>query len=299
MSAGSADVQRWSEEVARDPDSLAFLPLADAYRRQGKREAALKLCLRGLARHPEHMEAHALLARLYLEAGERQKAADEWGVMLRLDEQSFEANRGMGFFYLERGEHEAARRHLERAATARPADPTVRDALALLERRASGTSGTGAGQAAEPGAAEPPADPVPEPSDPPADAPREASRAPADPGRVFESLKAQAPFRGAVLFDRAGLSLAGTLPGGGARVEALGAMLGEAVEEAVRTVQHLELGDWEGLLMETEQHAVHIAPVDDEHLVLFAAAADAPAGWVLRSAARAAELARDYLERGV
>ena len=41
-------MQRWSEEVARDPRSLAFLPLARAYRKQGLRDASLQLCLRGL-----------------------------------------------------------------------------------------------------------------------------------------------------------------------------------------------------------------------------------------------------------
>jgi hypothetical protein len=59
-----ADVRRWSDDVARDPRSLSFLPLARAYRKLGLRDAALQLCLRGLEAYPAHIEAHGLLAVL-------------------------------------------------------------------------------------------------------------------------------------------------------------------------------------------------------------------------------------------
>ena len=95
-----AELQRWSEEVARDPASMSFLPLARAYRRQGRRDAALSLCLRGLAQHPTHVGAHALLAVLYLESGDRELACDEWSTVLRLDPHNFEAHRGLGFVAL-------------------------------------------------------------------------------------------------------------------------------------------------------------------------------------------------------
>src|SRR5690606_14484012 len=130
-----ADLQRLSEEVARDPGSSSFLPLADAYRRLGKTQAALRVCLRGLERSPGHVEAHLLLARLYLELGDRERAADEWAVAARLDPDNFDAHRGLGFFHLERGELSSASRHLERAALARPADPAVGEALSVLRRR--------------------------------------------------------------------------------------------------------------------------------------------------------------------
>lgn len=129
------DLQRWSEELARNPASLAFLPLARAYRRQGRLDLGLKLCLRGLEHHPEHVEAHALLALLYLESGDRARAADEWAVVLRLKPGNFEALRGMGFRYLEEGDIAKARQHLERAALIRPRDTVVQEALRLLRSR--------------------------------------------------------------------------------------------------------------------------------------------------------------------
>ncbi|HEX6134530.1 MAG TPA: tetratricopeptide repeat protein [Longimicrobiales bacterium] len=130
-----ADLQRWSEEVARDPRSLAFLPLARAYRKQGLRAASLQLCLRGLEAHPAHVEAHGLLAMLYLDQGDHEKAADEWSMVLRIDADNFEALRGMGFCFLEQDRLSRARQMLERAALIRPEDPTVQEALRVLGTR--------------------------------------------------------------------------------------------------------------------------------------------------------------------
>jgi tetratricopeptide (TPR) repeat protein len=132
-----ADLHRWSEELARNPASLAFLPLSRAYRRMGRRDLATQLCLRGLEHHPTHVEAHALLALLYFEAGDRARAADEWATVLRLKPGNFEALRGMGFRHLEQGDTTKARQHLERAALIRPDDATVQEALRLIRHRES------------------------------------------------------------------------------------------------------------------------------------------------------------------
>ncbi|MGH7504974.1 MAG: tetratricopeptide repeat protein, partial [Longimicrobiales bacterium] len=139
MRTPAPDLQRWSDELARNPASLSFLPLARAYRRQGRRDLALRACTRGLEHHPTHVEAHALLALLHLEAGDREHAADEWSVVLRLKPGNFEALRGMGFRYLEQNDLVRARQHLERAALIRPGDPAVQEALRLLGQRQEAT----------------------------------------------------------------------------------------------------------------------------------------------------------------
>jgi len=284
-----ADLQRWSADVARDPASLSFLPLAQAYRRMGEREAARRICLRGLQTHPTNVEAHALLARLCLDAGEREKAFDEWSIVLRLDPSHFEAHRGMGFVYLERGDLAAAARHLDEAARLRPDDPAVQEARQMLATRMGG----GAGQVPAPAAAAPAA------AEPPASG-RDGAAGARDPRRVFDELGGEAPFLGALVLDERGLVLAGRLQeeggGGGAGAELLAAALGPAVAEAGRTSGRLSLGEWTGLLLETERATFHLSGLEGGALLTMVVEKGAPAGWVLRVAERAAELARGFLE---
>jgi predicted regulator of Ras-like GTPase activity (Roadblock/LC7/MglB family) len=394
-----ADLQRWSEDVARDPASLSFLPLARMYRKQGRRDAALKLCLRGLEHHPTHVEAHALLAMLYFEGGQRSKAYDEWSMVLRLEPDNFEALRGMGFYHLEQGDDASALRSLQRAGALKPSDLSVQEALKLIHEKTQAAAaageytnvtatpagvrdaGTGyapvgsAGDVSAPestkkagadvlmpweepepiavskpsmartAASPPPPAPSPlppppltppvytpppqfaapaRPSQPPqwqpapiptpaaqpsamvppmqaspaAPAPQAAGTAelPSDPSRLFDSV-VKGQILGALLLDAQGLVLAGNLSGEtGDRAEALGALLGGAIEEAARTSSHLALGGWKGILIEAEQALLHLAPVSADTILLLAAKRETPAGWMLRSANQARALAARFLE---
>jgi len=79
----SDEVRRLSDELARDPASLVFLPLGEALRRQGQLDIALKVAVRGLERHPHNADAHDLLARIAVDRGELERAFDEWDMVLR------------------------------------------------------------------------------------------------------------------------------------------------------------------------------------------------------------------------
>jgi len=305
-----ADVQRWSLEVARDPGAPTFVNLADAYRRQGNLEGALRVCMRGLERRPDHAGAHALLARLYLERGEREKAFDEWGVVLRLDPAHFEANRGMGFVRLERGDLPGARAYLERAAARRPADPLTREALELVERKAAAQAppsppllghqaadGDSAGGSASAGAARAPVAPSTSAPGRPAHAPP-VREIPTDPARLFEALRGGGPFSGALLVDGSGFVIGGDLGPDAAQAEAVGAALGGAAAEAERAAAMLGLGEWSGVLLHTDNAAAHLGPVEGGHALMIAARANAPTGWVLHTADAAAGIARAFLGAG-
>ena len=84
MSATPQQLRQWSEEVAADPGSPSFLPLAAYHREAGRRDAALRLVVRGLERHPNDVEAHHLLGLLYRDGGDEVKAFDEPDFMATL-----------------------------------------------------------------------------------------------------------------------------------------------------------------------------------------------------------------------
>lgn len=318
--------------MARDPRSLAFIPLARAYRKQGLRDASLQLCLRGLEAYPSNVEAHGLLAMLYLDGGDHQKAADEWSMVLRVDPDNFEALRGMGFCYLEQDRLSRARQMLERAALMRPADPTVQEALRVLGTRQEiaekGLSPSP--QAAfgdDPWAAAPDDGPIfmfepgsPSEAEAGADSAMEASApapennaeprtprlqpavpltgpVPFDPTLLFDDLLSGGPLLGALLVDVNGLVLAGRLTEAMRGDPAvLGAVLGGAIGEATRTAHHLELGTWRGILLDSEHALLHLAPAANDAVMVLAARRDAPAGWMLRASAHAIGQAEVYME---
>ncbi|MBI4541390.1 MAG: roadblock/LC7 domain-containing protein [Gemmatimonadetes bacterium] len=311
------DLRRWSEEFARNPDTLAFIPLAEAYRRQGRQDDALRICLRGLERHPSNVEAHAVLARIYLARSDKDKAFDEWLLISKLDPEHFETRRGLGFGYLERGNMEQAVWHLTKAAELRPDDETVREALAFARQqlesagaseaqateaaahRAAGAAGTrteaertpvgGARPATSSGPAGGSAEPI---------APTGSSAAALSPDRLFAGLLASPVLLGIVLLDADGLLLAGGMrdvgPDG---AEAVASVLSGTIDEATRTVEHLGLGAWEGILLETEEAKAYLQPVGDA-LLLVAGQARAPAGWLKRVAGEAREVAAAFLGGG-
>jgi len=321
-----ADLHRWSEELARNPASLAFLPLARAYRRLGRRDLALQLCLRGLDHHPTHVEAHALLALLHFEAGDRSRAAEEWATVLRLKPGNFEALRGMGFRYLEQNDITRARQHLERAALIRPEDTTVQEALRLIRHREGAAArarpepsvlrtpraeppAATAPPSAQPPAREPapwtpppapePAAATPPPPRPPAPRPAAPLELPPDPTTLFDPLMGAGPLVGVLLLDRRGLVLAGSMRTEGATLEDLGAIIGAAIDEAIRTVEHLALGDWRSLVLQSDAAVLQVAPVTADALIIVAARHGTPMGWILRASAQAAALAEPYVGAGV
>jgi tetratricopeptide (TPR) repeat protein len=311
--ATPAQVRQWSDEVAADPASLSFLPLADAYRRQGRHDAALKLCIRGLEKHPDHVEAHYLLGLLYREGGDALKAFDEWDIALALDPEHHGSRREIGLVSHARGDHALAVRHLERALENDAFDQEVRTALEDAWAK-SKSAGRGAQSAPPPRTAPAPAAAIARTPDaaPPA-APVTSAVQPipgAAPGGAadgshfdavlgeFDALAAERGIVGAVLLDDQGFVLAGQMMVAGVdRGAEIAAVLSGASSEAGRALGHLGLGAWKGILVETPDAVVRLAPAG-EGMIAVAGRREVPTGWTLRVAARARDAALRFLGAG-
>lgn len=320
--ANPMQVRQWSEEVAADPASLSFLPLARAYREQGRRDAALKLCIRGLEKHPDHVEAHYLLGLLYREGGEQLKAFDEWDIALALDPDHHGSRREIGLIAHARGDHAVAVRHLEKALENDAFDQEVRDALEDAWSRSSGGRGGSSSSprpAPAPATAAPATPTVPPAAAPPAavtpTAPAAAPAASSSPAPAvaqtsvegthfdavageFDAFAAERGIVGAVLLDDQGFVLAGQMTVGGTdRGPEVAAVLSGASSEAGRALAHLGLGAWKGILVETPEAVVRLAPAGDG-MIAVAGRREVPTGWVLRVAARARDAALRFLGAG-
>jgi predicted regulator of Ras-like GTPase activity (Roadblock/LC7/MglB family) len=311
--ATPAQVRQWSEEVAADPASLAFLPLARAYREQGRHDAALKLCIRGLEKHPDHVEAHYLLGLLYREGGEELKAFDEWDIALALDSDHAGSRREIGLIAYARGDYPVAVRHLEKSLANDAFDQEVRTALedAWARSKGGGASPASARPAPPPPAASAPVlrteiDAVAAPAAPSAPAaPPPAFAAGFAEGThfdavagEFDALAGERGIVGAVLLDDQGFVLAGQMVVGGVdRGPEVAAVLSGASSEAGRALTHLGLGAWKGILVETPEAVVRLAPAGDG-MIAVAGRREVPTGWTLRVAGRARDAALRFLGLG-
>jgi len=119
------DIGRLSEVVARDPNGLAWVALAEAQRRARQLVAAERTALRGLERHPHHAEGHEVLARISADSGNLSRARDEWEMARSLAPGNVGAWLGLSWLASRAGDLETARRSWERAMQLDPADPRV------------------------------------------------------------------------------------------------------------------------------------------------------------------------------
>ena len=270
------DIRRWSDELARDPASLAFLPLGETLRRQGQLELARRVALRGLERHPHHPDAHDLLARIHVDAGELQQAFDEWDMALRIAPDHTGSLKGMAYVCYQEGRFAESEEYLRRAALGETPDAGISAALDTV-RRSSATMSAADVAAAEAEAA--------------------AGHA-ADPRLVFLSVL-EGDDRTALLLDASGLVLAGAYytPDGQDIASEVGAQLSGVSDEADRATRHLGIGEWRSIVFETEVAVVAMAPAAGDGLLVLAASRATPLGLLRRLLDRCAAAARAWLDR--
>ena len=134
-------IRRYEERLARDPASLAFAPLADAYRKAGRTREAINLCREGLGRFPHYTTARLILAKAHLDDGNSEAALAELGIILQASPKDAQAHRLTADVHRRAGRLEEARQHLERVVKLDAGD---RESRLLLETLAAeGRAGDG------------------------------------------------------------------------------------------------------------------------------------------------------------
>jgi predicted regulator of Ras-like GTPase activity (Roadblock/LC7/MglB family) len=301
-------IGRWSEELARDPRSLAFLPLGEELRRRRRLDDARRVALRGLERHPYRPDAHDLLARICADLGDDQRARDEWEMALEIDPGHLPSLKGLGFLAWRRRDLAGAERYLRTAREKDPYDTGVETALGRVREvlqappapDATPPQDRGGAPARGNGGGAPRVAAAPAPAEAPAVTPNLPPAAPETDGdarTLFEPLLRDGDCT-ALLLDRDGLVLAGAYEdeSGSDVGDAVGAVLSGVGEEAARALEHLKLGEWESLLVEAPYANVTLGPVRDGAVVMVAAGADARVGFVRRLFEGARRRAASWLE---
>ncbi len=267
----SDEIRRLSDALASDPASLAFVPLADALRRGGQPDVALRVVLRGLERHAYNADAHDVAARIYVDMGERERAKDEWEMALKIAAGHVGALRGLGFLAYQRDDLSSAERHLLDAADRAPHDAGIRMALDRLRTTRALENGSN------------------------------GATSPASPAPASRVTYAVAEPLGELLIDANGLVLAGELRDkAGVDVSAsVGAELTGVRAEAEQALARLGLGAWHALSIDATTAAVGLAPAPNGAVTLVAAAPGTAPGLFRRHLQRARQRAVTFFEATV
>jgi tetratricopeptide (TPR) repeat protein len=131
--AASSVIRRYEERLAKDPGSLAFAPLADAYRKTGRTREAIRLCREGLERFPEYATARLILAKALLDEGDPEAALAEVRGILDQSPADAPAHRLAGELHRRAGRLAEALPHLRQALALDPSDRESRVLLEVLE----------------------------------------------------------------------------------------------------------------------------------------------------------------------
>ena len=297
------DIKQLSAQLAQDPGSLVFLRLGELLRRKGQLDTAHRVAVAGLERHPHHADAHDLFARILADKHDYERAFDEWDMALRIAPNHTGALKGLAFLYFKIGDIAQAVAHLEEAKRVAPDDPSVEQALALVQGAAEPAAAvTKQGTLRPPPPPRPPAMPEEEakpvakaPVEEPAAAPA-AAPAPLERERVFAGLEGAQ--EGLLLLDGAGRVLGGAVRhhNGSDATDAVAAYLAGVSQEATRTGKLLTLGKWTGLSAEGQAGHVHLSQLRQDALLLVVRDRSVPLGRLAVLADRVDAHARAWLE---
>jgi tetratricopeptide (TPR) repeat protein len=252
-----------------------FLRLAELLRQKRQLDAALRVAISGLERHPHLADAHDLYARVLADKHDYERAFDEWDMALRIAPNHTGALKGLAFLYFKVGDVDQARAHLETALKGDPDDVTLTQALEMVQQGA-------------------PANADAAPPDTPASGPEVA---PLEDARVFAGLEGAE--EGLLLLDPAGRVLGGALKDrhGADVTDAVAAYLAGVSQEAARTAKLLGLGNWTGLAAEGGEGNVFLKQPSPEAMLLVVRERGVPMGRLAVIANRAAQAASRWLER--
>lgn len=140
-SPASEEIRRFEEQYRRQPESLVFARLADAYRKAGQPEKALAVLEEGLLRHPDYPSGHIVRARALRDMGRMSETLESFRRVLELDGANLVAIRELAGLADERGDTDEARHWYERLGQIDPADLEVRQRLRDLDAAAFDTVG--------------------------------------------------------------------------------------------------------------------------------------------------------------
>lgn len=130
-------IQRYEQMLAEDPKSRAFAPLAEAHRKTGRLDEAIKVARAGLEVHPGYSGGLVVLGRALYEKGELDNAVEILQKAVSETPESYLGQKFLGKLLIDKGENSGALRALESANLLSPEDEEVVRLLDEVKKKAT------------------------------------------------------------------------------------------------------------------------------------------------------------------
>lgn len=134
------EIARYREILAREPSSVVFAPLSEAYRKRGMLSQAIEVCIQGLGHHPNFLSGRVALARAWYDAGKIDEARQEAEAVVRCAPENLAALRLLASICRDQGDLGGLRRALRGIVSL---DPTDQEAVAELSALEEGENAAG------------------------------------------------------------------------------------------------------------------------------------------------------------
>jgi tetratricopeptide (TPR) repeat protein len=130
----SAEIGKYLDILAKDPNSRVFAPLAEAYRKAGLLDDAVEIALEGLKLHPNYLGGRVALGRAYFEKHQFADAAAEMQKVARSAPDNIIAHKVLGQIALAQGDLSAAEKAFKMVLLL---DPRDAEAKQFIEKPAA------------------------------------------------------------------------------------------------------------------------------------------------------------------
>ncbi|MFO8055692.1 MAG: tetratricopeptide repeat protein [bacterium] len=129
-------LERYRKALEENPDSRYFAPLADALRKQGQIQEAIKIAEQGVKRNSRYESGLVVLAKSYLENDQLEEALQQFQLVTRLNPENVNAQKAIAEIYDNLGYHRQATQAYSTVTVLDPRDQNARQRLDLLEATA-------------------------------------------------------------------------------------------------------------------------------------------------------------------
>jgi len=128
-----SEMSRYLEILEREPSSLVFAALAEAYRKRNLLTRAIEVCRRGLRTHPNFLSGRVALARAYADAGKSDLAQRELEKVVASAPDNLAAQRLLAEIHRRDGRLDQLEKTLHRILSLDTGDAKARQGLAWVD----------------------------------------------------------------------------------------------------------------------------------------------------------------------